>query len=841
MNKKLLLITIFLIFCVSTLFAEPIVVKGYGNTYEEATNDSLAELSAFISTEVSSVTRSSLLVEGDEVTKNSFSDDLILFSFSELIGVEYEQKQDVDGLKCVEATIPDSESVIVQYKGHIKDILDEIDETRLLLENSSNDYDKLQYLEFIFSYIKMFKNYKFILLHLNVSWISPQLSVSETALKVQYLTLLNKQQSLLDDEIAKLQLVLSEKEQQQSDKLNFIIAQRDEIKANREKAIADEEKWRQGIRNSKTVEIINKADGLKAKSLKRKAKDVTLLIPSKNPLAIIDQIESKFVSYENSCGRLLEEIKILRLQIEEDFLIDKEKISKRKISIAEKVNDKETPHSKQHTQYLIQESNTSHFKQYQEHRATLLAAVKDDLSNEYETLLSNIKELNETGFIIDSRQDDVNITIGQYNGINNSWPVVVDFSILDKRIEMEYELSYEDFTQTKIPSIEEGGAYPPEFVEYIDQVEVLEAYFADLESEPISIQLQYSVLSDKGSIHNYFINVNKIIVTRNDNNKQIIKANLSPTNIDDFNYSIQDNLVLYSLIEKLGFHEYELMLSNLTLIREWDFGPFVVTFINTLEENEVSIIRNVFNGSKVIPPEIHKDIGYKFVGWYKVNESSKRWKFDEDIVAENLILHAKWEEKSVGDNGPAGGLIFYDKGKYSDGWRYLEAAPYGWYNGEDDPRFQWGARGKYNDYSVLTANEIGSGASNTVNIIALHDNLQNDYPEKGDYYTNPKKYDINNDGTVAAKVCTDYSIEVDGVIYDDWFLPSKDELNLIDENLYKQGLGGFFSKTDIRLERHYWSSSNCLVDWAYCQSFVHGGLEFNSKTCNYRVRPIRAF
>ena len=30
---------------------------------------------------------------------------------------------------------------------------------------------------------------------------------------------------------------------------------------------------------------------------------------------------------------------------------------------------------------------------------------------------------------------------------------------------------------------------------------------------------------------------------------------------------------------------------------------------------------------------------------------------------------------SIGDIGPAGGYIFYDKGYYSDGWRYLEAAP----------------------------------------------------------------------------------------------------------------------------------------------------------------------
>ena len=34
----------------------------------------------------------------------------------------------------------------------------------------------------------------------------------------------------------------------------------------------------------------------------------------------------------------------------------------------------------------------------------------------------------------------------------------------------------------------------------------------------------------------------------------------------------------------------------------------------------------------------------------------------------------------------------------------------------------------------------------------------------------------------AAKVCNDYTITVNGIIYSDWFLPSKDELNQMYQN-----------------------------------------------------------
>ena len=46
----------------------------------------------------------------------------------------------------------------------------------------------------------------------------------------------------------------------------------------------------------------------------------------------------------------------------------------------------------------------------------------------------------------------------------------------------------------------------------------------------------------------------------------------------------------------------------------------------------------------------------------------------------------------IGVSGPAGGVIFYDKGYESDGWRYLEAAPDNCDNGIA-PTTTWGCSG----------------------------------------------------------------------------------------------------------------------------------------------------
>ncbi len=106
-----------------------------------------------------------------------------------------------------------------------------------------------------------------------------------------------------------------------------------------------------------------------------------------------------------------------------------------------------------------------------------------------------------------------------------------------------------------------------------------------------------------------------------------------------------------------------------------------------------------------------------------------------------------------------------------------------------------------------TGTAIGTGQSNTNAIVAIH-----------------------GAGNYAAKVCDDL---VSGG-FSDWFLPSKDELNLMYTNLFKKGVGNFaFAR--------YWSSSEVDVNNALCLEFNTGLISPLDKINAISARAARVF
>ena len=157
----------------------------------------------------------------------------------------------------------------------------------------------------------------------------------------------------------------------------------------------------------------------------------------------------------------------------------------------------------------------------------------------------------------------------------------------------------------------------------------------------------------------------------------------------------------------------------------------------------------------------------------------------------------------IGDTGPAGGLIFYDKGNNSGGWRYLEAAP-------EEAEFQavWCVNATIVENTQQT---IGSGKRNTQLIVE-------------------KLKQTSGEWDTAAQQADD--LVFNG--FDDWFLPSQAELDQMYGNLKRRNLGDFKNE-------HYWSSTQIIgrSQIAYGQNFRDGQTSSDSYVSKNYVRPIR--
>jgi len=166
-------------------------------------------------------------------------------------------------------------------------------------------------------------------------------------------------------------------------------------------------------------------------------------------------------------------------------------------------------------------------------------------------------------------------------------------------------------------------------------------------------------------------------------------------------------------------------------------------------------------------------------------------------------------EYTLGDTGPAGGLIFYVNPNYAaDGWRYLEAAPF-----DQSAGAKWGCFRIPIEGARGTA--VGTGRQNTKDIVKF-------CPQRG----------------TAADICANFSLNG----FSDWFLPSQDELLQMYLNLKVTGLADFGDR-DYPDNFCYWTSTSVTTDMARHLDFADNArrLHYDDKDYPRRVRAVRAF
>jgi len=141
-----------------------------------------------------------------------------------------------------------------------------------------------------------------------------------------------------------------------------------------------------------------------------------------------------------------------------------------------------------------------------------------------------------------------------------------------------------------------------------------------------------------------------------------------------------------------------------------------------------------------------------------------------------------------------GGIIFYTDGTSKHG---LIAA-----TSDQSSATQWGC---YGNSIGGTHGAIGKGQTNTTDIV-----------------------NGCSDAGIAAFIC--HNLLLNG--FNDWFLPSKGELNQM--YIKKNFIGGFAND-------EYWSSSEYDIYTAWTQDFTSGKQERSAKNNPKNVRAVRAF
>jgi hypothetical protein len=209
---------------------------------------------------------------------------------------------------------------------------------------------------------------------------------------------------------------------------------------------------------------------------------------------------------------------------------------------------------------------------------------------------------------------------------------------------------------------------------------------------------------------------------------------------------------------------------------------------------------------------------------------------------------------AVGNTGPGGGKIFYVATTpfvcgptRATTCTYLEAAPpaLGLASFDSDTvrttARTWAQATpiKYDTATVgsiggdtATATAIGWGYRNTRAIVAQGN---------------------TNTATSAAALADSHTVTVSGVVYDDWYLPSRDELNQMCK--WQRGQAWTSDATACNntgainsgsgaagfVGERYWSSSESDAPTAFSQLFTGASSFSNNKPNTYYVRPIRAF
>ena len=99
----------------------------------------------------------------------------------------------------------------------------------------------------------------------------------------------------------------------------------------------------------------------------------------------------------------------------------------------------------------------------------------------------------------------------------------------------------------------------------------------------------------------------------------------------------------------------------------------------------------------------------------------------------------------------------------------------------------------------------------------------------------------DDDSTYAARICNELQVTQNGKTYGDWYLPSKEELNLMFTNKSTINTTAVTNGGTFFEHNYYWSSTEYDDSHTYTIYFGDGSLFYAYKASKYYVRAVRSF
>ncbi len=225
--------------------------------------------------------------------------------------------------------------------------------------------------------------------------------------------------------------------------------------------------------------------------------------------------------------------------------------------------------------------------------------------------------------------------------------------------------------------------------------------------------------------------------------------------------------------------------------------------ISLCRDSEVETKVQEFGDSIILPDCYSKnETSLRFLGWntqedgtghlYRAGES-----FAID-VPDDRALFARWGYE-IGSAGPGMGIVYYDKGYYSDGWRYKEVAIPEWV-------------GNRKRLPIIEA--------------------EGSEPRKALFQIDEDTKTISKQPKTAAELCEAFRTET----ANDWYLPEREDLEQIRGAVYKENSEKIPSGM-------YWTATSFDEKYNYNEGlFQSGGIEgLAEKTESYFILPVRRF